>query len=133
MIKHFERLTQMMEVFSDEQSCLDHLKETLWKRRAYCPYCSHEKVYAFSDKRSYKCAQCRRRFSLKVGTIFEDTKLPLRKWFMAIWVITSRKEGVTSTQLAKDLKVTQKTAWFMLHRLRHAARTRSFNQPLCGR
>jgi transposase-like protein len=86
----------------------------------------------FSDKRTHKCHDCRQRFSIKVGTIFEDTKLPLRKWFMAIWLITNHPKGVASTTLAKDLKVTQKTAWFMLHRLRHAARTRSFNAPLDG-
>ncbi len=56
----------------------------------------------------------RKRFSIKVGTIFADTKIPLRKWFMAIWLITSHKKGIASTQLAKDISVTQKTAWFML-------------------
>ncbi len=75
---------------------------------------------------------CRKRFSIRVGTIFEDSKLPLKKWFMAIFVITSHKKGIASTQLAKDLGVTQKTAWFVLHRLRHAARTKSFNRPLEG-
>jgi hypothetical protein len=61
-----------------------------------------------------------------------DTKLPLRKWFMAIWLITNHPKGVASTTLAKDLKITQKSAWFVLHRLRHAARTKSFNAPLKG-
>ena len=61
------------------------------------------------------------RSSIKVGTIFEDTKLGLRKWFIAIWLITSHKKGIASAQLARDLGVTQKTAWFMLHRLRYAA------------
>src|SRR5205085_6692538 len=84
--------------------------------------------------RTHKCADpdCRLRFSIKVGTIFEDSKLGLRLWFLAIWYITSHKKGIASTQLAKDLGVTQKTAWFMMHRLRHAARTRSFNPPLRG-
>ena len=68
----------------------------------------------------------------QVGTIFEDTKLPLRKWFIAIWMVTSHKKGIASTQLAKDLKTTQKSAWFVLHRLRHAAKTKSFNRPLDG-
>jgi transposase len=86
----------------------------------------------FSDKKTHKCHDCRQRFSIKVGTIFADTKLPLRKWFAAIWLITSHKKGIASTQLAKDLKITQKSAWFVLHRLRYAARTRSFNRPLSG-
>ena len=67
-----------------------------------------------------------------MGTIFHDTKIPLRKWFAAIWLITSHKKGIASAQLARDIKVTQKTAWFMLHRLREAARTNSFNRPLTG-
>jgi hypothetical protein len=64
--------------------------------------------------------------------IFEDTKLPLRKWFMAIWMITNHPKGIASVTLAKDLKITQKSAWFVMHRLRHAARTKSFNAPLKG-
>jgi hypothetical protein len=67
-----------------------------------------------------------------VGTIFEDTKLPLRIWFGAIWLITNHPKGIASTTLARDLGITQTTAWFVLHRLRHAARTRSFNAPLPG-
>ena len=134
MIKHFDSLIQMMDAFPDEQSCLDHLKGILWKNSENCPYCGNTEIYHFKDTRTYKCAakECRQRFSIKVGTIFEDTKLPLRKWFMAIWLITSHKKGVASTTLAKDLKITQKSAWFMLHRLRHAARTRSFSRPLEG-
>jgi transposase-like protein len=132
MIKHFDSLIQMMDAFPNEQVCIDHLKGILWKNGEYCPHCGHDKIYHFSDKKTHKCAQCREPFSIKVGTIFEDTKLPLRKWFMAIWLLTSHKKGIASTQLAKDLKITQKSAWFMLHRLRHAARTRSFSRPLDG-
>jgi ISXO2-like transposase domain len=89
-------------------------------------------IYHFSDRKTFKCGDCRDRFSIKVGTIFVDTKLPLRKWFMAIWMITNHPKGIASVTLAKDLKITQKSAWFMLHRLRHAARTNSFNAPLAG-
>ena len=132
MIKHFDSLIQMMEAFPTEQVCIDHLKGILWKNGEYCPHCGHDKIYHFADQKTHKCAQCRESFSIKVGTIFEDTKLPLRKWFIAIWLLTSHKKGIASTQLAKDLKITQKSAWFMLHRLRHAARTRSFSRPLQG-
>jgi transposase-like protein len=132
MIQQFDSLMQMMETFSDEQVCIDHLRAIRWKDGAYCPYCNGTKIYHFSDDRTHKCGDCRQRFSIKVGTIFEDTKLPLRKWFIAIWMITSHTKGIASTQLAKDLKITQKSAWFMLHRLRHAARTKSFNSPLDG-
>ena len=132
MIQQFDSLMSMMETFSDEQVCIDHLRAIRWKNGAYCPHCGSTKVYHFSDNRTHKCGDCRQRFSIKVGTIFEDTKLPLREWFMAIWMVTSHTKGIASTQLAKDLKITQKSAWFVLHRLRHAARTKSFAKPLEG-
>ena len=108
MISQFESLYEMMAVFDDEQSCVDHLRDIRWKDGAYCPHCGSTKVYNFSDRRSHKCGDCRKRFSIRVGTIFEDSKLPLRKWFMAIFLITSHKKGIASTQLARDVGVTQK-------------------------
>ena len=132
MIQQFDSLLAMMQAFPDEQSCIDHLRAIRWANGAYCPYCGCAEIYTFSDNRTHKCKACRQRFSIKVGTIFEDTKLPLRKWFMAIWLATSHKKGIASAQLARDIKVTQKTAWFMLHRLRLAAQTGSFNKPLDG-
>ena len=132
MIQQFDSLLQMMEAFPDEQTCIDHLRAIRWRDGAYCPHCGGTKIYHFSDNRTHKCGDCRQRFSIKVGTIFEDTKLPLRKWFIAIWLVTSHKKGVASTQLAKDLKITQKSAWFVLHRLRYAARTKSFQAPLAA-
>lgn len=130
--QQFETLFQMMAAFPDEQSAIDHFRAIRWKNGAYCPHCGSGKVYHFADMRTHKCGDCRQRFSIKVGSIFEDSKIELRKWFMAIWLITSHKKGIASTQLAKDIGVTQKTAWFMLHRLRHAARSHSFNRPLEG-
>lgn len=132
MLKQFGSLYDLFEAFPDEQSAIDHLRAIRWKNGAYCPYCKSSRVMHFSDKKTHKCSDCRQRFSIKVGTIFEDTKLPLRKWFAAIWLVTSHKKGIASTQLAKDLKITQKSAWFVLHRLRYAARTRSFARPLAG-
>ena len=132
MTQVIESLYQFFEVFPDEQSVIEHLRAIRWCDGAFCPYCASKRVMHFSDKRTHKCSDCRQRFSIKVGTIFEDTKLPLRKWFAAIWLITSHKKGIASTQLAKDLKITQKSAWFVLHRLRYAARTKSFNRPLDG-
>lgn len=130
MLTNFDSLFDLMAAFPDEQACIDHLRAIRWAKGEFCPHCGHDKVYGFSDKRTFKCAQCRQRFSLKVGTIFEDSKLPLRKWFMAIWLITNHPKGIASTTLAKDLDITQKSAWFVLHRLRHAARTKSFNAPM---
>ncbi|MGQ0456529.1 MAG: IS1595 family transposase [Hyphomicrobium sp.] len=131
-LRPINSLYQFFEAFPDEQAAIDHLTAIRWKDGAYCPHCQSKRVMHFSDKRTHKCHDCRQRFSIKVGTIFEDTKLPLRKWFAAIWMITSHKKGIASTTLAKDLKITQKSAWFVLHRLRHAAKTKSFNRPLEG-
>ena len=132
MIQQFDSLFDLMKAFPDEMTCVKHFEALRWGDDAYCPHCGSLKVYHFSDGKTHKCGDCRKRFSVKVGTIFEDSKVPLQKWFMAIWLITSHKKGIASTQLAKDISVTQKTAWFMLHRLRHAARTKSFNAPLDG-
>jgi transposase-like protein len=131
-LQQFETLFQLMAAFPDEQTAIDHFTAIRWADGAYCPLCGSTKVYHFSDKRTHKCGDCRKRFSIKVGTIFEDTKIELRKWFMAIWLITSHKKGIASTTLARDLGITQKSAWHVLHRLRHAARTQSFNKLLDG-
>lgn len=131
-LQSFDTLFQMMAAFPDEQSAIDHFTAIRWAGGAYCPLCGSTKVYHFSDKRTHKCGDCRKRFSIKVGTIFHDSKIELRKWMLAVWMITSHKKGIASTTLARDLGVTQKTAWFMLQRLRYAARTQSFNAPLAG-
>ena len=132
MIKNFDRLFDLMEAFPDEQACIEHLRVIRWRDGEFCPHCGSTRIYHFSDRKTFKCGDCRDHFSIKVGTIFEDTKLPLRKWFMAIWLITNHPKGIASVTLGKDLKITQKTAWFVLHRLRQAARTNSFNTPLKG-
>lgn len=132
MVTNFDSLFDLMDAFKDEQACVDHLRAIRWCDGEFCPHCGGNKIYHFSDRKTFKCGDCKSRFSIKVGTIFHDTKLPLRKWFMAIWMITNHPKGIASTTLAKDMKITQKSAWFVLHRLRHAARTNSFNAPLKG-
>lgn len=132
MLAKFNSLFDLFDAFPTEESCLDHLREIRWAGGEFCPHGCEGKIYRFSDGKTYKCGTCRKRFSIKVGTIFHDTKLPLRKWFAAIWMITNHPKGIASTTLAKDLNITQKSAWFVLHRLRHAARTQSFNAPLDG-
>lgn len=129
---HFDSLIQMMKASPDEQAAIEHFTAIRWKHGAFCPHCGSIKVYHFSDRRTHKCGDCRKRFSIKVGTIFEDSKIGLREWMLAVWLITNHNKGVATTQLAKDIGITQKTAWFMLHRLRYAAQTKSFNRPLDG-
>ena len=132
MQKQFDTLSQVIAAFPEEQIAVDHFTAIRWKGGAFCPYCKSVRVYHFADRRNHKCGACRKRFSIKVGTIFEDTKIPLRTWIFAIWLITSHKNGIASTHLSNALNVTQKTAWFMTQRLRHALRTKSFNRPLGG-
>ena len=132
MKTEFSSLIELFDALPDEDAAIAYFKAIRWANGEHCPFCGNVKVYAFSNGRAWKCSECRQRFSIRVGTIFEDSKIPLRKWLAAIWLITSHRKGIASTQLARDIGVTQKSAWFMLHRLRHAARTRSFNRPLRG-
>lgn len=132
MAVEFKSLCELWDAIPDEQAAIDYFRAIHWKNGEHCPYCGHDKVYSFKDRRTFKCAQCHQRFSIRVGTIFEDSKIEIRKWLAAIWLITSHRKGIASAQLARDIGVTQKSAWFMLHRLRHAARTRSFNRKLRG-
>jgi transposase-like protein len=135
MLRHFDSLIELFEAFPDEQSCIDHVTAIRWRNGKFCPLCGNAdeaRIGTLTGTNTHKCYACRQRFSIRVGTIFQDTKLPLRKWFVAIWLTNAHPKGIASTTLAKDLKVTQKTAWFVLHRLRHAQMTPSFNAPLTG-
>ena len=135
MLRHFDSLIELCDAFPTEQHCIDHLTAIRWRAGKFCPLCGNAeeaRIGTLTGTNTHKCYVCRQRFSIRVGTIFQDTKLPLRKWFIAIWMVTSHTKGIASTVLAKDLKITQKTAWFVLHRLRHASRTPSFNAPLEG-
>jgi transposase-like protein len=132
MVKHFKTLADLCNTFSDNQVALDHFKAIRWRNGQFCPHCGHDKIYTLKNRNRYKCAQCKLPFSILVGTIFENTKLPLRVWFGALWLLMNHPKGIASTTLAKDLGITQKSAWFVLHRLRYAANTQSFNKPLTG-
>jgi len=131
----FKTLADVFRAFPDEQSAIDHLTAIRWADGKFCPLCGNTdgaRIGTLTGTNTHKCYVCRKRFSIRVGTIFQDTKLPLRTWYAAIWMITNHPKGIASTTLATDLGVTQKTAWFVLHRLRHASRTPSFNRPLSG-
>src|SRR4029078_13191597 len=95
-----------------------------------CPKCSSESIGVITSRSMLQCKAkgCRKQFSVKVDTIFEDSPLGLDKWFVAVWCIANAKNGISSCELARSLGVTQKTAWFMLHRVRTAMKTRSFRK-----
>ena len=114
--------------FSDEQVCRDYLAQARWEDEPVCPHCGSYKTYKFKDGRLFKCGDCRKQFTVRVGTIFEDSKISLQKWFLAIYLATSLKKGISSVQLAKYLGITQKSAWFMLQRIRYAIETGSYDK-----
>ncbi|WP_165045873.1 IS1595 family transposase [Dysgonomonas sp. ZJ709] len=116
----FNSLIELVEYFKEEKTCIQYLAAKRWGEKPCCPHCGGEKVYCFSDGKRYKCASCRKQFSVRAGTIFEDSNISLKKWFIAIYLITSHKKGISSYQLARDLQITQKSAWFLLHRIRYA-------------
>ena len=114
----FNSLIAIAEYFSSEDICKATIAQQRWTNgEAVCPYCGSTHCHKCSDGR-YICKSCQNKFSVLVGTIFENTKISLRKWFMAMYLISSHKKGVSSCQLARDINVTQKTAWFILHKVR---------------
>ncbi|HUI92018.1 MAG TPA: IS1595 family transposase [Chitinivibrionales bacterium] len=129
MLKQFKTLADLYHAFRDNNVALAHFRTIRWRNGEFCPHCGHHEIYYPKKGARFACAQCGERFSILTGTIFENTKLPLKVWFGAIWLISNHPKGIASTTLARDLGITQKSAWFILHRLRHAARTQSFNTP----
>ena len=121
-MKEYDSLIALMEAFPDEAACIRHLEKLRWPKGIICPCCgSSRKIYKISRDHIYKCSDCDSQFSVRKGTIFEESRLPLRKWFMAVWLVTSNRKGISSCQLAREVGVTQKTAWFILGRLREVA------------
>lgn len=133
-LQKFENLMQLFSYFTDEQICRDYLEKIRWEDNITCPYedCKHDKVFKYSNGKVYKCSKCKKQFSVRVGTIFENSKIPLKKWFAAIYLITSHKKGISSHQLHRDIGVTQKTAWFLLHRVRHTLGFNTGSEKLAG-
>lgn len=120
-LRDFDSFFELVNYFDNEQKCIDYLALLRWNGKPECPYCAHDVVYELKGKfPRYKCAKCRKQFSVRIGTIFEDSKISLRKWFFAVYLFSAHKKGVSSHQLGRDLKITQKTAWFMLHRIRES-------------
>ena len=116
-------LQQAVIYFSNLDNCVEYLAAKRWPKGVACPVCGSDSVSAFNLKRrTWKCAKhhSKREFSVKVGTIFEDSAIGLDKWLTAVWMLTNCKNGISSYEGARDLGVTQKTAWFMMHRIRLA-------------
>lgn len=114
----FKSVLELIKAFPNEQSCIDHLEILRWDGNVISPFDSESTVYKCKDNK-YRCKNTGKYFNVKTETIFDNTKIELQKWFLAIWICTSYKKGISSVQLSKELSLTQKTAWFMLQRIRN--------------
>jgi len=128
-------LQEAIVFFSNPDNCIDYLALRRWPDgKIICPYCGSDKVKFNPNRRLWQCSShhSKRQFSIKVGTVMEDSAIPLDKWLMAMWLVTNCKNGVSSYEIARDVKVTQKSAWFMLHRIRLAMQDEHFGSKLNG-
>lgn len=116
--KKFNTILDLINAFPDEQSCIDYLEQLRWNGNIISPFDSNSKVYKCANNK-YRCKETVKYFNVKTQTLFDNSKVKLQKWFLAIWLVTSHKKGISSIQLSKDIGVTQKTAWFMLQRIRN--------------
>jgi transposase-like protein len=118
MFAEFKTLPQLFDFFKDEETCMAYWERVRWNGNVTCPHCGAENPY--KTNRGYKCknVECQKKFSALVGSIFENSKMPLRTWFGAIYLCCNHKKGISSLQLSRDLGIHQKSAWFLLHRIR---------------
>lgn len=126
----FDSLLAVTTFFTEEKVCRDWLEQTRWNGKPECVHCGNHTVWRIDNGELYKCCYCHKKFSIRFGTMFEESRLPLRKWFIAIYLHTSHKKGISSCQLARDVDVTQKTAWFMLQRIRFTLEVEGFDVTL---
>jgi transposase-like protein len=117
----FKNLHELIAQMPDEKTCRDYLVQQRWNGKPVCPYCGCDKSYVIEGGKRFRCAdrkECGKKYSVTVGTVFHASNIPLTKWFMACYLVTAHKKGISSYQLGKDIGVAQKSAWFMIHRLR---------------
>jgi transposase-like protein len=125
-----QSLLQATRYFSNPDICVEFVASLRWPDGIKCLDCAGHRVSYLTSRRIWKCMNmaCQRQFSVKTGSIFEDSPVPLDKWLIAIWLIVSCKNGISSYEIARDLKLTQKTAWFLLHRIRLALKDCNWNK-----
>jgi len=114
----FKSILDLIKAFPNEQTCIDHLETLRWNGNVVSPFDTTSKVYKCKGNK-YRCKNTGKYFNVKTDTLFDNTKIELQKWFLAIWIVTSHKKGISSLQLGRDLNITQKSAWFMLQRIRN--------------
>src|SRR5271165_3073011 len=121
-------LQQAVKYFSNEQVCVDTVAALRWPNGPVCPKCGSKEHYYLATQKRWKCKKCAKQFSVKVGTIFEDSPISLDKWLTALWMLVNCKNGISSYEVARNLGITQKSAWFLLHRLRLALHDKTFGK-----
>jgi transposase-like protein len=126
-----ETLVEAIRFFSDADVCLSFVVQLRWSNGITCPRCGSGDHSFLSTRRVWKCKGCKKQFSVKLGTIFEDSPIGLDKWLPALWMVINCKNGISSYEMARALGVTQKTAWFMNHRIRLAVQEGTF-EPMSG-
>lgn len=119
-ILEFKTLAEFIEYFKDDETCRAYFAGIRFRNGEYCPHCGNKAIYTYAGGKRYRCPSCREDFTVQTGSVFGSSKVPLRKWFIAIYLLATTSKGISSVQLAKHVGVTQKTAWFMDHRLRSA-------------
>lgn len=121
-------LQQAIIYFADSENASNFLMQMRWPNGVKCPNCDGREVSYLSTRRLWKCKACKKQFSVKVGSIMEDSPIGLDRWLAAIWLIANAKNGISSCELARSLGMTQKSAWFLLHRIRKAMQNGSLNK-----
>lgn len=121
----FKTLIELLDYFKDDETCRQYLEQKRWGGNPACPFCGALNPYR--TNRGFKCREkeCYKKFTVTVGTVYENSKIPLRTWFAAIYLGTSSKKGISSLQAARQLGVTQKTAWFLNHRIREMLKSKA--------
>ncbi|MEM9686338.1 MAG: IS1595 family transposase [Bacteroidota bacterium] len=109
-----------MELIPNEQAAVKFLEKQIWEDKPVCPYCESTENTPRPKRKGHHCRRCRKDFTIRTGTIFENSRLPLKKWLYTMYLFVTSRKGVSSLQLSKEIGVTQKTAWFLLQRIREA-------------
>jgi len=125
-----QHLLEATRYFADPDVCVDFVASMRWPDGVTCPHCEGKKVSYLSSRRIWKCMakECHKQFSAKTFSVFEDSPIPLDKWLTAVWLVVNCKNGISSYEIMPDLGVTQKSAWFMLHRIRLALKDRNWSK-----
>ena len=123
-----QTLQQAIVYFADKDVAHQYLVNARWSDGVECPYCKGKEHSYITTRKTWQCKSCKKRFSVKIGTIFEDSPIGLDKWLPCVWMIANAKNGISSCEIARALGVTQKSAWFMLHRVRAAMQTGTFEK-----